>query len=192
MLLHLHVFFWLVVPNLAPSLLSHPRSYLMVDADILTVPVAECTAANLAFYGAELISPSDCWQFEVPDELTNLPMTSMWVGETYAADYILRKGKEDEFFGGAYLEWHDVPHFHMPLDNDAKGILVLGKMVDDKMMMSGFRLKFGTAVYMHPWTLHNDCFLIGKYGCVYASTEHFQTGTVLDLATNKPSSFEFL
>jgi len=168
------------------------NSLLMVDADILTVPVNETTLENLAFFDAELITPDDIFEFEVPHQIDCLPLTVMRVGKDYVDGFIMQDTVGGEGFSGAYLEWHDVPHFHMPLNNKNQGFLILGKMQDDKMLLGAFKLKFGTAVYMHPWTLHNDCFLVGDYAVVYASTENFQTGTVIATETCTPAAFKFV
>jgi len=94
--------------------------------------------------------------------------------------------------GGAYLEWHNVPHFHMPLRADCGGYLVLGIMdeASSTFRLAGFRIPFGKAIYMKPFTIHNDCFLIGEFECVYASTDDFCTGTVVN-QNCESCSFEF-
>ncbi len=33
---------------------------------------------------------------------------------------------------------------------------------------------------MRPYTLHNDCFLVGDYHVVYAGTDNYATGTVVN------------
>jgi hypothetical protein len=168
------------------------NSWLIVDADVLTVPVCETTPENLAFYGAELITPSDVFEFDIPSGITHVPLTAMRVGKDYVKGFIMQEVKDGGGSGGAYLEWHDTPHLHMPLNSKTSGTLVMGKMEDGKMLLGGFEIKFGTAIYMPPYTLHNDCFLIGKFGCVYSATENFQTGTVLQSDTFKPATFEFV
>ena len=46
--------------------------------------------------------------------------------QDYAEHFIMKSSEGGAGMGGAYLEWHDVPHFHMPLSPACGGILVLG------------------------------------------------------------------
>ena len=82
--------------------------------------------------------------------IPNLPMMS--VGATYAAEYIMNGT-------GAYLKWHDVPHLHMPLNDKCEGRLVLGVIKQDTLKLSAFRIPFGKAIFMTPYTLHNGLLL---------------------------------
>lgn len=152
-----------------------------IDDGELTVPVNEATKENVAYFGCLLVDANDTFPYEVPEQIPNLPMTKMSVGPTYAEEYIYTGS-------GAYLEWHDVPHFHMPLNERAGGHLVIGVVSEDSIKLTGFKIPFGKAIYMAPYTLHNDCFVVGDYGCVYAATTDFCTGTVFN---NKKENIHF-
>lgn len=55
---------------------------------------------------------------------------------------------------GAYLEWHDNPHFQMPIKREGLGeYLILGKMIgaNNTLHIGGFEIPYGKAVYMRPY-----------------------------------------
>jgi hypothetical protein len=46
----------------------------------------------------------------------------------YVETYLLH----DERGGGFFIEYHDCPHFHQPLDEEASGWMTLAKFSEDK------------------------------------------------------------
>lgn len=141
---------------------------LTVSSEKITVPVAETTPENVASYGATLLQVGDIIEFETREYL---PVTKINIGESYVQNFLYVEGKG----GGAYIEYHDRPHFHMPLEDSARGYLLLGKVVDGKYRLSAFAIPRGFAIYTGPNVLHADSFLIGRYAVVYSVTEHFST-----------------
>lgn len=144
---------------------------LTVDTDAIVIPEAPCTAEMLGFYGGRLLNPGDV--FEV-DANANLPVTRMEIGAGYADGYLHVASKG----GGAYLEHHDRPHLHMPLDEAAGGYLILGCRDGDDYLVSAFRIPFGSAVYTPPEVLHADPYLTGNYLVVYSVTENFSNAVL--------------
>ncbi len=72
----------------------------------------------------------------------------MAIGKDYVEDFIMGAGNKNAT--GAYLEYHDVPHFHCPCNAQAAGFLTLG-MLDEQsstMKLAAFTIPFGKAVYM--------------------------------------------
>jgi hypothetical protein len=96
----------------------------------------------------------------------------MFIGKDYISHYIMNKN----LGGGVYLEHHDNPHFHSPANKSSKGFLTIGKKYDNYIELTGFKIPYGTGVYMPPHTLHNDCFLIGHWNVVYDTSNDFFTG----------------
>ena len=84
------------------------------------IPLAPTTPEELVYYSAQLLHKEDCLRF---DAQVPLPLFSMEIGPDYVADYMLKK----DHARGIFLEYHDLPHFHMPLNKEAKGYLILGK-----------------------------------------------------------------
>lgn len=139
------------------------------DLDELAIPIVPATRESLAYYGARLVSVGESIVFETEAEL---PITHVEVGHAYFSDYLMK----EEYGGGFYVEYHDRPHFHFALDANASGFLVLGKLDESgALMLTGFRIPQGTAVYTPSNVIHSDATLIGKWLVVYSIAEQFST-----------------
>ena len=132
--------------------------------NILRIPVGNINDIN--FYGCELYKYNDIIKFDID---CDLPVSIVEIGENYIEDYIMK------IAGGIYLEYHDRPHFHMPLNNESDGYLIIGKCNVDKIMLSAFKIPLGYGVKIPNNVIHNDCFLIGKYLVIYSKTENYST-----------------
>jgi hypothetical protein len=142
---------------------------LAAREDTLVVPVAKTTAENLAYYGCSLLRVGDVTSFESTGDL---PVTITSVGHNYVKGYLLN----ESLGGGAYLEVHDRPHFHMPLRADAKGHLIIGRRdTDGTRTISAFQVPFGYGIQMAPWAIHSDAHLIGRFMVIYSATASFST-----------------
>jgi hypothetical protein len=142
---------------------------LYLNSNILKIPIANIN--DIGFYGCELYKYNDIIKFDIN---YNLPITIIEIGKNYIKDYIMK------IAGGIYLEYHDRPHFHMPLDDKSDGYLVIGKYNGDKIMLSAFRIPLGYGVKIPNNVIHNDCFLIGKYLVIYSKTENYSTVLLKD------------
>ncbi len=134
----------------------------------IVIPEAPSTAPALAFYGARIFEHGDIVAFETSQ---NLPVTIVKIGPAYVKDYLHVEGKG----GGSFIEYHDTPHFHMPLERSASGHLLLGRSDGDDYLLSAFRIPYGNAIYTPPNALHADPYLVGRYLVVYAVTENYST-----------------
>jgi hypothetical protein len=141
---------------------------LTLDQTDLAIPLAPTTASALAFYGARLLEVGDTIAFEANQ---NLPVTVMNIGPNYVADYLHIDGKGC----GAFLEYHDRPHLHMPLEDTASGHLLLGRYVDKHYLLSAFSIPYRHAIYTPPYALHADPYLVGRYLVIYSVTERYST-----------------
>ena len=130
----------------------------------LTIPIADIE--NLEFYGCTLYGHGDMIGFDIDSEL---PVAIVEIGKNYIDHYIMKKA------GGVYLEIHDRPHFHMPLNKEAGGYLVIGKYHNENILLSAFNIPYGYGVKMSNNVIHNDCFLTGNYLVVYSKTEDYST-----------------
>ena len=148
---------------------------LTLQTTAIEIPEAPATAGMMAHYGACLLEVGDTIRF---DTNADLPVTLMEIGAGYVEEYlhVAEKG------GGSYLEWHDRPHLHMPLDADAGGYLVLGRRDGDDYLVSAFRIPFGSAVYTPPDVIHADPYLTGHYLVIYSVTENFANAVLRDPA----------
>ena len=155
------------------NILGDIGSFLATTNNTLTIPVAPTTPAHLAYYGAQHIYPHTSFQFETN---TPLPLFQMTIGSDYITRYMLQQ----KHAGGIYIEYHDKPHFHMPLQPHAHGHLILGKKITPHLYhLSAFAIPYTTAIYTPPGTIHNDSFLVGSYLVAYTTTPHFSTVRLL-------------
>lgn len=151
------------------NILGGNGSYILADGHTsLDIPIAEATAENIAYYGCKLVKLGDFVSFE---STGNLPITITNIGDTYVKDYLL----EAAHGGGTYLEEHDRPHFHMPIDKFASGFLIIGKETDSVRELSAFQIPYGYGIVMAPWTIHSDAYLVGRYMVIYSATPEFST-----------------
>ncbi len=141
---------------------------LMLTGERLLIPEAPATSEALAYYGARLIAIGDTMAFETD---ANLPVTVVRVGATYVEQYL----KVAALGGGAFIEYHDRPHLHMPLEPTAGGYLLFGRADGDDYQFSAFRIPFGQAIYTPPYALHADPYLVGRYLVVYSVTKRYST-----------------
>ena len=112
--------------------------------------------------------------------------TEMTIGKNYYEGYI--KGKDK----GIYLEYHDTGHFHMPLNEQCSGFLLLGKKMayckrtyEHQIYLTGFEIPYGYAIYTPPNTIHCDLFLTGKYKVAYTMTNNYSTAIIKNKETKK-------
>lgn len=135
----------------------------------LNIAIADATPEHLAYYGSHLVKIGDAIQFESSG---NLPLTITSVGKDYPQDYLLNP----ELGGGAYLEVHDRPHFHMPLDETCAGYLIIGKRNEQGLdEVSAFQVPFGYGIHMAPWAIHADAYITGRFMVIYSATPDFST-----------------
>jgi hypothetical protein len=142
----------------------------------LSIPVSETTINNLKYYGAKMIKVGDVFNMETDREL---PVTIMKIGNDYVNNYIYEDGD------GVYLEYHDTPHFHMPLNESSGGYLILGKRIETYqdntttyIELSAFKIPYGYAIITNPYVIHNDLFLVGDYMVIYTKTNDYSTVTM--------------
>jgi hypothetical protein len=148
------------------------RYTLPEDQCELVIPDVECTPEHLAFYGSRLVKVGEPISFQAN---APLPVTRVSVGKTYATNFLMDSIQG----GGEFLELHDRPHFHMPLDADSDGHLIIGtKVTDAQRKISAFRIPFGFGVLMPPWVIHADSHLVGHFLVVYSVTNVFSTVTI--------------
>ena len=147
---------------------------LLVDTTqgSVSIPIVEATEEHLAYYKAHLLKNGDCFRFQTPSN--NFPLFKMEIGQNYVDRYLMRKEK------GMYLEYHQEPHYHEPLNAEAGGAYILAREVGDAppsadadgierkiYHLTAFRVPFGTAVYTEPGAIHDDAATVGQWRVGY-------------------------
>ena len=141
---------------------------LIMEKAILNIPVVVASSENLAHYGARLIKDGEIMNVESPVPLV---IAGVAVGESYIRGFIMSR----KHGGGEYLEFHDTPHFHMPLNKESGGVLILGKREGNNYYVTAYKIPYGYGVYTPPYVLHADAHLVGRYLVMYTYTENFST-----------------
>lgn len=143
----------------------------------IKIPTEDSTLSLLSYYGCKLVKHFDIISFDTPKPI---PQCYVEIGKKYVEGYIYGKEK------GVYLEWHNTPHFHMPLNKEAGGYLVIGKKTkENEFELTAFNIPYGYGVYMPPYTIHNDLFLTGKYLVCYTTTDHYSTVVIKEKGINE-------
>ncbi len=141
---------------------------LKLDVNSIDIPIAKTTINNLSFYSTSLLKIGDIVQFDIDN---TLPITVMSIGQNYVKHYLLNENKG----GGAYLEYHNTPHFHMPLNENSCGHVILGRIINEVCYLSSFKIPYGYAIYIKPNVIHCDGYLIGDYLVVYTKSDNYST-----------------
>lgn len=140
---------------------------LYIDEPLITIPCVKASQAELAFYGAILINPGDIICFPDP----TYPIWSMTIQESYVTNFLMT-----EQGGGFYLEYHqDQPHYHHAINGSGYYLLAKWNENKSKLLMTGFQIPNGHAVYTMKNSIHCDAGLIGDYLVGYTTSEKCST-----------------
>jgi hypothetical protein len=139
----------------------------LTDKELL-IPCNEGIRSNYQFYGCFVINKNEELIFESNKDM---PLFDMEVGKTYVKDYILNSNHAN----GMYLEYHNTPHIYIAQNRESSGYLILAKKIENNYIISALSVPYDKAIYLPPYTIHNDCFLIGKYNVMYNLAEDFST-----------------
>ena len=144
------------------------NDFFISQVTSLTIPETHITDKTLKTLGCTLIKPGDIFTLEFEKEL---PLFEVSIGSEYVNEYLLK----ENFGNGFYIERHNTPHYHQPLDSNAGGFLIVGLILDGDLVLTKFKIPFGYGVYMKPDTLHSDAFLVGNYNVIYTKTLDYST-----------------
>ena len=154
------------LPTIDPKI-THQNVYLLTKETKIVVPEARSTPENLAYYRCQLIAKNETFAMCTP---TTLVIKKVNSGKNYVNEYL----HYDEYGGGCYLKCHAVPHFFSLIEKakgdrpvDYKpdgGCLILCRRVGKKKYhLSAFRVPIDHGIYIPPFTLHSDDFIMGNY-----------------------------
>lgn len=144
------------------------NSIFMTHIKNIQIPVVSNIDEHLDFYGCKCLNNNDAIKL---DNIFEMPFFNMSIGKDYKSDYLLIK----ELGGGFYIEKHNTPHLHQPVNIDASGYIVLAKRINNSFILSKFKIPYKSALYIPPNTYHNDSLLLGEYNVAYTKTNDYIT-----------------
>jgi hypothetical protein len=137
--------------------------------DDFNIPI--CDTKYLNYYNCKLINNNDTFYFETFND-KSVELFEMSIGVNYVNNYLYIDGLGNGF----YLEYHNTPHYHQPLNIKSSGYLIIGKQInEDQIRLSAFQIPYNKAIYMSPYVIHSDAFLVGDYNVAYTITDDFST-----------------
>ena len=143
---------------------------LLTEKEI-SIPINEGLKEYFMYYNSFLLEKNDKIIFDCKD----MPLFEMDIGKDYFENYILNK----DYANGMYIEYHNTPHYYISNDN-SNGFIILGKKINNTYKISAINIPKNKALYIPPYTLHNDCCLIGQYKVMYNMAEEFSTVRLVD------------
>ena len=135
----------------------------------ISIPIAECNSTNLSYYGAKLITPER--PYFTLDNALPMPLFNMTIGCDYIKDYLIQPGLGNGF----YMEKHNTPHIHIPVDNSSSGYYILGTIIDNSLYATAFQIPVNCAIYTPSNIYHCDAALIGNWNVMYACASQYIT-----------------
>lgn len=150
----------------------------------IDVPINVANHNNVKYYSAELYNMFDIINFRCVEPL---PLTYMSIGVDYVKDYI----EQYSYGGGQYLEFHNNPHFHTPLNSECEGYYILGKTFHNTLRLSAFEIPLYKALYTPGYMVHSDANLVGNWLVIYSKTDTYSTVLLRD-ADDKMTKIEFV
>jgi hypothetical protein len=132
----------------------------------ITINKLATNQCNLDYFGVTLVNDRDIFMFETPQ---TIPLTIMKIGPKYAEQTLLKNR-------GFYLEKHDLPHFHSPINIHSGGVYILAKQVkENHYIVNAFDIPLGKSIYTPAGIIHCDAFLTGFFNVAYGVTSNYST-----------------
>lgn len=142
--------------------------------DNFRIPQVVATEDNVKYYGLQLIKNGENLSVRSPE--VDIVMMEYDYTSIYRDEFLLK----EHGGGGIFVETHEFPHIHIPLNANCGGYIVIGKQIGDNLYhFTAFQIPFGCALYTPSNTIHGDGTLVGQYGITVADPSMIQADTVL-------------
>ena len=114
----------------------------MLNNRNIDIPINIATYTNIKYYNVQLYNIFDIIKFDTNLELTNIYKTP--------SDF-------------NYLKINTSQIYYSAINSDNTGYYILGKVVNDKIRLSGFIVPYYKGILIPPKTLYSDAKLIGTW-----------------------------
>lgn len=132
--------------------------------DGFQIPAVVATRENVKFYGLTLLGEGDRLTINTDYDVALI-------------EYDYKKNYRDEFLterkggGGYFVERHDFPHLHVPLDDKCGGYIVIGKQMSKRRFaFTAFQIPHRHGLYSPSGTIHGDGTIVGNHAITVART----------------------
>lgn len=135
---------------------------LLVPGDF-RIPAVDATPETVEFYGLTLIAEGD--SFTIESDKYDMALIEYYYSPSYRDEFLTRT----EGGGGYFVERHDFPHLHIPLDDKCGGYIVIGKQLAERQFaFTAFRIPHRHGLYLPSYTIHGDGTLVGNHAITVA------------------------
>ncbi|WP_428241935.1 hypothetical protein [Gynuella sp.] len=142
--------------------------------DDFRIPAVVADKDNVRHYDLQLLANDEVFSPSSKDY--EIVMMRYEYSKDYKKDFLMQTYGG----GGVFVETHDFPHIHIPLDNNSGGYIVIGKLLSNgRYQFTAFNIPFGYALYTPSYTIHGDGTLVGKYGITVGDSAFVSANTVL-------------
>lgn len=173
--------------SLDPSNILGGIGLFKTEMTNIKIPIIDGTKDNYMYYGCQMYKEGETFSTNID---IDMPMFKMKITKNYGKDYIF----SEKYANGMYIEYHNTPHIYINLNNkddNDDGYLVLGKKIsENKYNLSAIKIPKKYMIFIPPYVIHNDCFLIGQYYVVYNLANDFSTVRIIN-NDNKFINIEF-
>lgn len=138
---------------------------VLLVPDGFRIPAVVATPENVKFYGLQLLAKGEA--FTLTSTEYDMALIEYDYKKNYRDDFLT----QTEGGGGFFVERHNFPHLHIPLDNNCGGYIVIGKQMTQTMFaFTAFNIPHNHALYTPANTIHGDGTLIGNHGITVAKS----------------------
>lgn len=148
------------------NILGNNGLFIIDNNEDIYIPIE--SNIYLSYYGAILLKNGDSFNL---NNNKILPLFKMNIGKNYVKNYLL----DEKYGGGFYIEYHDLPHYHQPVNENSSGFIILGNLKNNSLFLTSFKIPYKHALFIPSNILHSDAYLIGEYNVIYGKTNKYST-----------------
>lgn len=129
------------------------------------IPAVMATPENVKFYGISLLKKGE--SFTLSSSEYDMALVEYEYKKNYRDDFLT----QTEGGGGFFVERHNFPHLHVPLDEGCGGYIIIGKQMSDTVFaFTAFQIPHEHGFYIPANTIHGDGTLVGNHAISVAKS----------------------
>lgn len=148
------------------NILGNNGIYIINSTKKIYIPTE--SSNYISYYNAKLLKNGDYFNL---NNIKVLALFEINIGKNYVNNYLL----QEKYGQGFYIEYHNLPHYHQPMNNNSSGFIILGEIIKNNLFLTAFKIPFKYSLFIAPNVLHSDSYLIGEYNVIYGKTNEYST-----------------